>query len=179
MKLDLTNGLVVNDPVKATTYASSETGRILQTDFLDAVVEPEAPDLLNRLGSSFRLQIRHSATVSAYKHLPMPASGTVTAARIKLFGTATHNFTVRLYKKDKDATIGSNGTLVAEADYSASSLDISAANGTWVTLTMNSGSFDNDGSMMAEINNLETGQTLTIGFLELTTTLGDVTIAKL
>ena len=179
MELDATDGLVASVPITSPTFTCGAS-KTIPVNFIDAV-----PEITGALTSLSRdeifgsLNFRHSSAVTFFRHLTVPQSGTITAASVRLIGSASHNFAIRIWKKAYTATAGTNATKVAEANYSTTPLDISSANGTVVSLTVLSGAVTAADTLFWEIQNVETtAPNLQVFPGSITITADEVTVSK-
>lgn len=143
MRLDLTNGLVVNDPVKATNYALSGS-KVLQTSFLDAGVNttslasPVPTHVFRDDDNQFLSFYDSGLNTRAHKVLSLPTAGTVSQIRVRVRGGGSHAFSIYAYSKPRTDNLNTGAGIMA--NYSTAGLDISAAAGTWITLAVVDGS---------------------------------------
>ena len=176
-----TTKLHVAGDVTATGSYKATTSKILSTFMTDAVVRqlnggvPTEWDI-NAEDLTLMSFYDSGGTCVARKALNLPISGTITAARVRLRGTSTHSVRVTLYRQPRTANIGAAATLMAS--YDSTSVDLTASAGTFVTLTVSSGAFSADETVIITIYN-RTTSSLDVGVVELTVTPDDVTAVTL
>lgn len=157
----------------------SGASKTIPVHFIDAVPENQTVwTSFVRTEATGSLSFRNSSAISIYKQVTVPLSGTITAVSVRLSGSASHNFRIRIFKKDYTATGPTTTTTVADANYASTPLDISAANGTVVSLTVSSGAVAANDVLFWEILNVETGTNLQVYQGSITITTDDVTVSK-
>lgn len=175
--------LTTTGDITARNYISTLTGQIITASFYSAnVLLTDGSGPVSYCNPDYNggyLEFRDaSGGSSARMSLHMPYSGTITAARVLVWGSTSHSFYIDIYKKDHTSGISTNGTIVATQFVSSQNLQASGGGGVWITLSVSSGSFDADDFLWVSVDNVNTDTNLRLGQLELTVSPGNVTMTK-